>query len=133
MEMLTPAARDFVCSLHREFDTRRLELLALRAEREETLSAGELPGFLSATEPVRTGDWQVAAVPAPLQDRRFEITGPVDRKMMINALNSRRGSSWPTSRTRTRRPGTNVIEGQQTATTRSAETISLDRTGSPTG
>ena len=127
MEMLTPAARDFVCSLHREFNARRLELLALRVEREERLFAGELPGFLSATEPVRTGDWQVAAVPAPLQDRRCEITGPVDRKMMINALNSGARVFMADFEDANSPTWTNVIEGQQNCHDAIRRTISLDQ------
>jgi malate synthase len=75
--------------LHQRFDGRRLELLAQRRMRQAAIDAGELPGFLPATAAIRAGDWRVAPVPADLQDRRVEITGPVDRKMMINALNSR--------------------------------------------
>jgi malate synthase len=87
-EVLAPDALDFVVSLHREFNPRREELLARRAERQVRLDAGELPDFLPETRAVRERDWQVAPLPAPLQDRRVEITGPVDRKMVINALNS---------------------------------------------
>jgi malate synthase len=86
--VLTPEALDFVARLHRAFNQRRQELLQRRQAREQEFRAGTMPGFLAETEAVRTGDWQVAACPADLQDRRVEITGPVDRKMMINALNS---------------------------------------------
>jgi malate synthase len=86
--VLTRQALGFVALLHREFNPRRETLLQRRAERQEELRAGSLPAFLSETESVRRGDWKVAATPADLQDRRVEITGPVDRKMMINALNS---------------------------------------------
>jgi malate synthase len=85
---LTPDALAFVASLQREFGPRRAELLAARAERQARIAAGELPDFLPGTQAVREGDWRVAPVPAPLADRRCEITGPVERKMMINALNS---------------------------------------------
>ncbi len=87
-EVLTPAALAFVASLQREFGREREALLAHRAERRTRIRAGELPDFLPATRHIREGDWKVAPVPADLQDRRVEITGPVDRKMIINALNS---------------------------------------------
>jgi malate synthase len=87
-EILSEEALAFIERLHREFDGRRKELLARRQERLERLTAGEKPGFLPETEEIRNGDWKVAPAPADLQDRRCEITGPVDRKMMINALNS---------------------------------------------
>jgi malate synthase len=86
--VLTAEAREFVSTLHREFNPRRRELLAARAARAERIAAGELPDFLPETRGVREADWQVAPAPADLQDRRVEITGPVDRKMVINALNS---------------------------------------------
>ncbi|MDQ3671794.1 MAG: malate synthase A [Actinomycetota bacterium] len=87
--VLTPEALDLVAALEREFGGRRLEVLQARAERQKRISAGELPDFLEETRSVREGDWQVAPVPADLQDRRVEITGPAgDRKMVINALNS---------------------------------------------
>ncbi|MEU6728363.1 malate synthase A [Nonomuraea wenchangensis] len=87
-EILTPQALDFVAALHREFDSRRLELLEARQARQAELSAGGTLDFLPETKEIREGDWQVAP-PAPgLEDRRVEITGPVDKKMTINALNS---------------------------------------------
>ncbi|ROO83618.1 malate synthase [Actinocorallia herbida] len=88
-EILTPEALDFVASLQREFGARRLELLAKRAERQEALNNGGTLDFLPETAGVRADDtWRVAE-PAPgLEDRRVEITGPTDRKMTINALNS---------------------------------------------
>ncbi|CAN5723177.1 malate synthase A [soil metagenome] len=87
-EVLTEEALGFVGALHREFDGERRALLELRRERQARLEAGESLDFLSGTEDVRTGDWRVAPVPADLQDRRVEITGPTERKMVINALNS---------------------------------------------
>jgi malate synthase len=88
LEILTPGALAFVAELHRRFDTERRRLLAARQERQERLDAGERPDFLAETRDIRESDWQVAPAPADLQDRRVEITGPVDRKMVINALNS---------------------------------------------
>jgi len=87
-DILTPDALDFVARLHRSFDDTRLRLLRERGARQERLDDGELPDFLPETAEVRDGDWRVSPVPDDLQDRRVEITGPVERKMMINALNS---------------------------------------------
>jgi malate synthase len=87
-EILTPGALELVASLHRAFNGRRKELLARRGEVQKRLDAGELPDFLAETVAVREGDWKVAPIPRDLLDRRVEITGPVDRKMIINALNS---------------------------------------------
>ncbi len=86
--VLTPAAIAFLEKLHRRFEARRLELLAARTARQARFDAGELPDFLAETKGVRDGCWEVDPVPPVLRDRRVEITGPVDRKMMINALNS---------------------------------------------
>ncbi len=87
-EILTPEALDFVAALQREFGARRLELLDARQAKQAELSAGGTLDFLPETKAVREGEWRVAP-PAPgLEDRRVEITGPVDRKMTINALNS---------------------------------------------
>jgi malate synthase len=87
-EVLTPEAANFVAMLEREFGARRRELLAKRQERKTRLDAGELPDFLPETREIRESDWTVAPIPQDLLDRRVEITGPVDRKMIINALNS---------------------------------------------
>lgn len=86
--ILTPGALSFIASLQHEFNARRLVLLSARRERQSQLDAGVMPDFLAETEAVRRGDWRVAPLPVDLQDRRVEITGPVDRKMVINALNS---------------------------------------------
>jgi malate synthase len=87
-EILTPEAVAFAAKLQRAFGGRRAELLARRQQRQAELDAGKLPDFLAETRAVRDGDWTCAPVPADIQDRRTEITGPVDRKMIINALNS---------------------------------------------
>ncbi|MBM3541217.1 MAG: malate synthase A [Alphaproteobacteria bacterium] len=87
-EILTPEALAFIEALERQYGARRLALLARRAELQAKIDAGGLPDFRPETAAVRAGDWRVAPVPADLQDRRVEITGPVDRKMVINALNS---------------------------------------------
>jgi len=87
-EILTPAALEFLAALHRRFEARRSQLLHARVQRQALYNAGELPDFLRETRDVRAGDWRVAPIPRDLADRRVEITGPVDRKMIINALNS---------------------------------------------
>ncbi len=124
--VLTPDAVEFLTELERRFGPRRRELLAARDERAQRLREGELPDFLPGTREVRESDWQVEPVPAELQDRRVEITGPVDRKMVINALNSGarmfmadfEDSNSPTWR--------NCIEGQVNLTDALERTISLD-------
>jgi malate synthase len=87
-EILTHDALALVAKVHREFNARRVELLKRRAHRQAELDAGKLPDFLAETEEIRESAWTVAPIPADLLDRRVEITGPTDRKMIINALNS---------------------------------------------
>src|SRR5918994_3947745 len=124
--VLTEDARRFLTRLQREFGPRRSELLAARAARAERLREGELPDFLPETSHVRDDDWRVEPVPPPLRDRRVEITGPVDRKMVINAFNSGakmfmadfEDSNSPTWK--------NCIEGQVNLTEALDGTISLD-------
>ena len=87
-EILTPEALKFISALMSTFDDTRLDLLARRQKRQAQLDAGTLPGFLPETASIRAGDWKVAPIPPPLLDRRVEITGPVERKMVINAFNS---------------------------------------------
>src|SRR5215212_2554096 len=124
-QVLTDEAVDFLTRLQREFGPRRDELLVARHARAQRLRDGELPDFLPETAHVRGGDWRVEPVPAELQDRRVEITGPVDRKMVINALNSGarmfmadfEDSNSPTWR--------NCIEGQINLTDALERTIEL--------
>jgi malate synthase len=125
--VLTPKALAFVADLQREFNPRRLELLLERARRQDRIAAGELPDFLQETRPVRADpDWRVAPPPPDLLDRRVEITGPVDRKMVINALNSGarifmadfEDSNSPTWR--------NCVDGQANLIDAVDRTISLD-------
>src|SRR5919197_4604410 len=87
-EILTPEAVAFLGALQRRFGHTRERLLQRRQERQAALDAGERPDFLAATRDVREREWTIAPAPADLQDRRVEITGPTDRKMVINALNS---------------------------------------------
>ncbi len=87
-EILTPEACRFLAGILQKFQPRRTELLARRVDRQREIDAGQMPDFLPETAAIRGGDWRVPPPPADLLDRRAEITGPVDRKMAINALNS---------------------------------------------
>src|SRR6185369_8325219 len=86
--ILTEQALRFLSKLARTFEPRRRQLLADRRQRQQEIDAGAMPQFLPSTANIRNSDWQVAPIPADLLDRRVGITGPVDRKMIINALNS---------------------------------------------
>src|SRR6478672_13515089 len=85
-EVLTEAALDFLAELHERFDVRRRDLLDARMERQRRFDAGELPDFPEETRHIREGDWTVGSIPADLTDRRVEITGPTNAKMLINEL-----------------------------------------------
>src|ERR1700674_521366 len=130
-EILTPDAVAFAARLQRTFGLRREELLTGRAKRQRASDSGELPDFLDETRSIREASWVCAAVPDDIQDRREEITGPVDRKMIINALNSGASvfmadfedSSTPT--------WSNLIDGQINLRDAIAGTIGL--TDSATG
>src|SRR5215470_9223187 len=87
-EILTPAALRFLAELHRRFEARRCWLIAERAEQQKRYDTGALPDFTRETTPIREANWTIAPIPRDLLVRRVEITGPVDRKMIINALNS---------------------------------------------
>jgi malate synthase len=87
-QILTDDAVEFLAELVGKFTPQRNKLLAARASWQEKIDRGELPGFISETDSIRQGDWQIRGVPADLRDRRVEITGPVERKMVINALNA---------------------------------------------
>ena len=93
--ILTTDALALVAKLHRQFESRRRALMAQRATRQAELDAGHLPDFLPETAAIRSADWKIAPLPKDLLDRRAEITGPVERKMMINALNSGAKSFMP--------------------------------------
>src|SRR5579863_153090 len=125
-EVLTPLALQLLSSLHRRFNPRRLELLAARAARQQLLDDGALPQFLPATAAMRAADWRVAPVPADLQDRRVEITGPVDRKMIINALNAPVRAFMADFEDSCSPTWDNVIHGQVNLTDAVRRTISFD-------
>ncbi|WP_034354233.1 malate synthase A [Deinococcus phoenicis] len=128
-EILTPEALAFVADLHRRFDGRRRELLAAREERQSRLDAGELPDFLPGTADIRAGDWKISPLPADLQDRRVEITGPVDRKMIINALNSGARMFMADFEDASSPTWENVVDGQLNLCDAVRGTISLDQGG----
>jgi malate synthase len=125
--VLTPEALELVAALERELGGRREELLRARAERQARIEAGELPDFLEETRSVREGDWQVAPVPADLQDRRVEITGPAgDRKMVINAFNSGARTYMADFEDANSPTWENVVGGQQNLTDAIERTISVE-------
>jgi malate synthase len=111
-KVLTTEALQFFAELHRQFNARRLELLQARHKRQQLLDKGTFPDFLPETVAVRTGTWQVAKAPADLMNRRVEITGPVERKMMINALNSGANVFMADFEDANSPTWRNVIEGQ---------------------
>jgi malate synthase len=127
--VLTPEALALVAKLSREFEPRRQELLAKRVERAKRLDAGERPDFLAETAHIRNGDWKIAAIPKALECRRVEITGPVDRKMVINALNSG-ADSYMTDFEDSNTPNwDNQISGQINMQDAVRKTISLEQNG----
>jgi malate synthase len=111
-EILSAEALAFLADLHRRFNRRRLELLVRRMGRQEDFDAGKLPDFLPDTKTIREGDWKVGPIPADLLDRRVEITGPVDRKMIVNALNSGAKVFMADFEDATSPMFANIVEGQ---------------------
>jgi len=110
--ILTKDALEFLAALHRKFDARRLGLLHLREKRQSEIDKGHMPTFLEHTQWVRESEWKGPSIPHDLADRRVEITGPVDRKMVINALNSGAKVFMADFEDATSPTWTNLIEGQ---------------------
>jgi malate synthase len=128
-QILTPEALALVAKLSREFEPRRQALLAARVERARRLDAGERPDFLAETAHIRDGDWKIAPIPPALECRRVEITGPVERKMVINALNSG-ADSYMTDFEDSNTPNwDNQITGQLNMRDAVRRTISLEQNG----
>ena len=128
-EILTPQALAFVAKLARKFEPRRRELLALRTLRQADFDAGRLPDFLPETKSVRDAQWTVAPAPRDLHDRRVEITGPTDRKMVINALNCGASVFMADFEDANTPTWENMIEGQRNlrdAVNRSVEYVNPD-------
>lgn len=124
--ILSDEALSFVAALHKEFNPRREELLRAREERKARLDAGELPDFLHETREIRQSDWTVAPIPPDLLDRRVEITGPVDRKMIINALNSGASVFMADFEDANSPTWANCIEGQLNLSDAVRRTITFD-------
>jgi len=128
-QILTPDALALIARLTREFEPRRQQLLAARVERAARLDAGERPDFLAETAHVRAGDWKIAPIPPALECRRVEITGPVERKMVINAFNSG-ADSYMTDFEDSNTPNwDNQITGQINMKDAVRRTISLEQNG----
>ncbi len=128
-QILTIEALELVAKLSRAFEPRRQQLLAARAERARRLDAGERPDFLPETAHIREGDWKIAPIPQALACRRVEITGPVERKMVINALNSG-ADSYMTDFEDSNTPNwDNQITGQLNMRDAVRRTISLEQNG----
>ena len=111
-EVLTSDALNFIEELERKFGERRVELLQYRKKRQKEIDNGKLPDFLPETKHIRNGDWTIAPLPQDLQDRRVEITGPTDRKMVINALNSDAKVFMADFEDATSPTWKNIVEGQ---------------------
>jgi malate synthase len=111
-EILTSEALNFIEELEQNFGARRVELLQSRQKRQEEINHGKMPDFLPETKQIRNGDWTIAPLPQDLQDRRVEITGPTDRKMVINALNSGAKVFMADFEDATSPTWENIIEGQ---------------------
>jgi malate synthase len=125
-DVLPRGALELVALLQRELGPRRAELVARRHERQRELDAGARPGFLPETRSIREGDWRVAPPPADLLDRRVEITGPVERKMMINALNSGARVFMADFEDACSPTWANVVAGQRNLADAVRRTISLE-------
>src|SRR5713101_1498227 len=128
-QILTAPALEFIAKLHRQFESRRQELLARRAARQKEFDAGRLPDFLPETRQVRENDWKIAAQPKDMLDRRVEITGPTDRKMVINALNSGASTFMADFEDANCPTWHNMIDGQINLRDAVRRTISFDQGG----
>ena len=125
-EILTTEAASFLAALHQEFEHRRQDLLERRAERQREFDNGVLPDFLAETRPIREGTWMVDPAPAALADRRVEITGPVDARMVINALNSGAKMFMADFEDATSPTWANLVEGQYNLLGAQLRTLRLD-------
>ena len=128
-EILSPEALDFVARLHRQFDSRRQEVLARRRERQKEFDAGKLPDFLPQTRHIRESEWTIAPQPKDMLDRRVEITGPTDRKMVINALNCGASTFMADFEDANCPTWFNMIDGQINLRDAVRRTISLEQGG----
>src|SRR5215471_3375204 len=127
--VMAPAALSLVAKLHRAFESRRQELLARRDARQGEFDAGKLPDFLPDTAPVREREWTIAPQPRDMLDRRVEITGPTDRKMVINALNSGASTFMADFEDANCPTWFNMIDGQVNLRDAVRRTITLESNG----
>src|SRR6202165_2337911 len=127
--ILTAEALALVATLHRKFEARRQELLAQRAARQREFDAGRLPDFLPATANVRSDEWRIAPQPEDMLDRRVEITGPTDRKMVINALNCGASTFMADFEDANCPTWHNMLDGQLNLRDAVRRTISLEQNG----
>jgi len=128
-EILIEEALDFVADLHRRFEPRRQDLLARRAARQKEFDRGKLPDFLPDTRKTRTEEWRVAPQPKDLLDRRVELTGPTDRKMVINALNSGASTFMADFEDANCPTWHNMVDGQINLRDAVRRTISFEQSG----
>ena len=124
-EVITDEAMEFLIELHEKFNSKRLELLEKRKHQQDYFDKGGFPDFPSETKSIREGDWVAASIPEDLLDRRVEITGPVDRKMVINALNSGAKTFMADFEDSNSPTWSNTIEGQYNLIDANKRTISL--------
>lgn len=128
-EILTPEALALVATLHRAFEPRRTELLAQRAARQKEFDSGKLLDFLPETKSIRDSEWQISSQPVDMRDRRVEITGPTDRKMVINALNCGASTFMADFEDANCPTWFNMIDGQINLRDAVRRTISLEQNG----
>jgi len=128
-EILTEEALDFIAALHRRFDPQRRDLLARRAARQKEFDRGKLPDFLPDTQKTREQEWRVAPQPKDLLDRRVELTGPTDRKMVINALNSGASTFMADFEDANCPTWHNMVDGQINLRDAVRRTISFEQSG----
>jgi len=128
-QILTPEAMAFVAKLHRAFEPRRQELLARRAARQKEFDAGKLPDFLPETKSIRESEWKICDQPKDMLDRRVEITGPTDRKMVINALNCGASTFMADFEDANCPTWDNMIDGQRNLRDAVRRTISFEQGG----
>src|SRR3954465_2312516 len=128
-EILTPEALEFIAKLHRRFEPRRQELLAKRAARQKEFDRGALPDFLAETKQIREAEWTIASQPKDMLDRRVEITGPTDRKMVINALNCGASTFMADFEDANCPTWHNMIDGQVNLRDAVRRTITLEQNG----
>src|SRR3954471_15275959 len=128
-QIVSEPALEFIAKLHREFEPRRQELLARRAARQKEFDAGKRPDFLPETKQIRESEWRIASQPQDMLDRRVEITGPTDRKMVINALNCGASTFMADFEDANCPTWHNMVDGQLNLRDAVRRTISFEQSG----